>query len=239
MKSNRTLMVGLAVGLMALTAACEKKEAEVPAQAEAPAASVEAGDNAAAAAEQGMAAAPEAKADGDVTLAKVGEAAPAFSLTDLDGKAHNLADYKGKIVVLEWTNNECPYVVRHYQAKTMQRSFEALGGEEVVWLAVDSTKHAEPEKLKKWRADEGFSYPVLTDKDGKVGKSYGAKTTPHMYVIDAEGKLRYSGAIDDDDRGKVESPRNYVLEAVKAIKAGEEVAEPETKPYGCSVKYAS
>lgn len=170
--------------------------------------------------------------------ATVGEPAPDFTLTDQAGEEHELSAYKGKIVVLEWTNPTCPYVERHYKAKTMSETLKA-GGEDVVWLAVDSSHTVKPEDTKKWRDEQGFSYPVLLDAEGEVGKTYGAKTTPHMYVIDTEGVLRYSGAIDDDDRGKKEDATNYVAGAVKALKAGEKVEPSETKPYGCSVKYGS
>lgn len=191
--------------------------------------------------DDGAAKAPEKKDDGEkaeVTPAAIGAPAPEFALKDEAGKEHKLSDYKGKIVVLEWTCSTCPYVERHYAAKTMAKTHEAVGKDDVVWLAIDSTKTVKPEANAEWKSKEGFAYPVLTDASGEVGKLYGAKTTPHMYVIDAKGNLAYSGAIDDDVRGKSEAPKNYVIETVNALKKGEKVPASETKPYGCSVKYA-
>jgi peroxiredoxin len=188
--------------------------------------------------EEGAAA---AGSDEAAPTATVGKPAPDFELTDEAGKAHKLSDYKGKIVVLEWTNPDCPYVARHYKDATMQKTLEKAGADKIVWLAVDSTKTVKPEGSAKWKESEGFSYPVLQDPSGEVGKLYGAKTTPHMYVVDAEGTLRYSGAIDDDDRGtkKPEERVNYVEGAVNALVEGKELETSETKPYGCSVKYRS
>ncbi len=170
------------------------------------------------------------------STAKVGSPAPAFSLKDEAGKPHALSEYKGKIVVLEWTNPECPFVQRHYEAETMKKTHQEVGPE-VVWLAVDSTSDNTSEKSAAWRKAKGLEYPILQDVDGKVGKSYGAKTTPHLYVIDAKGVLRYAGAVDDDPRGISKTPVNHVQSAVEAVKAGKPVAQPTTQPYGCSVKY--
>ena len=168
--------------------------------------------------------------------ATVGKPAPDFTLTDATGKEHTLSDYKGKMVVLEWTNPECPYVQRHYKANTMSKTHEAIG-EDVVWLAVDSSNFVKPKDSKAWREKHGFDHPVLQNPSGDVGKMYEAKTTPHMYVIDKEGVLRYQGAIDDSPMGKKDSPTNYVKQAAQAIKNGEDVPNKTTKPYGCSVKY--
>lgn len=169
--------------------------------------------------------------------ATVGKAAPDFRLKDESGKEHGLSQYKGKIVVLEWTNPECPFVVRHYDAKTMERTWEGAGKDEIVWLAIDSTAHNTPEKSKEWKTQRGFDYPVLQDPDGKVGKLYGAKTTPHMYVIDPEGILRFAGGIDDDPRGNKETKKNYVQAALAELLAGKEVSVKTSQPYGCTVKY--
>lgn len=184
--------------------------------------------------------ADEKKADEKATVsAKVGEAAPDFALKDQDGKEHKLSDLKGKIVVLEWTEPGCPFVVRHYEADTMTNLAKSVG-DDVVWLAVDSSHFAKADEVNQWREKEGVAYPVLLDTDGKVGQVYQAKTTPHMFVVDKEGVLRYSGAIDDNPRGdKKEGVTNYVDAAVGALKEGKDVATPETKPYGCSVKYGS
>jgi peroxiredoxin len=172
----------------------------------------------------------------------VGSAAPDFSLKDADGKPHALADYKGKVVVLEWVNCNCPFVVRHTKAKTMA----TLAGKypQVAWLAVNSTndghgQYTSPADSKKWAAENGISYPMLFDTDGKVGTAYGAKTTPHMYVIGTDGKVAYSGAIDDDPRGSKDDAErvNYVDQALGAVLKGEPVKTASTQPYGCSVKY--
>jgi peroxiredoxin len=172
--------------------------------------------------------------------AEVGKPAPAFTLKDDAGKEHSLAQYKGKVVVLEWTNPECPFVQRHYQADTMQKTQAGFDAKKVVWLTVDSSAHHTPDTAKAFKKDEGVTNPVLLDTAGTVGKAYGAKTTPHMYVIDAEGVLRYAGAIDDDPRGKAQkAPTNYVKTAVDALLGGKPVPTPTTQPYGCSVKYKS
>ncbi|MCY1040585.1 redoxin domain-containing protein [Corallococcus sp. bb12-1] len=170
--------------------------------------------------------------------AEVGKPAPAFTLKDEAGKTHNLADYKGKVVVLEWTNSECPFVKRHYEAKTMQTTQKGFDAKKVVWLTVDSTASHNAKFAADWKKKEGFTQPVLVDTDGKVGKSYAAKTTPHMYVIDGEGVVRYAGAIDDDARGKG-ATTNYVKTAVDAVLGGQQVPTATSEPYGCSVKYKS
>lgn len=171
--------------------------------------------------------------------AEVGKPAPTFTLKDETGKEHSLAQYQGRIVVLEWTNPGCPYVRRHYQAKTMQNTLKGFDAKKVVWLAVDSTSSNAPDKSASWKKEQGFPYSVLQDPDGKVGKAYGAKTTPHMYIIDEKGVLRYAGAIDDDPRGKSATPVNHVKTAVDAMLSGQPVPEATTDPYGCSVKYKS
>jgi peroxiredoxin len=171
--------------------------------------------------------------------AEVGKPAPAFTLKDETGKEHSLAQYQGKVVVLEWTNPGCPYVRRHYEAKTMQTTLKGFDAKKVVWLAVDSTSSNTPDKSASWKKEQGFPYSVLQDPDGKVGKAYGAKTTPHMYIIDEKGVLRYAGAIDDDPRGKNATPVNHVKTSVDAMLSGQPVPEATTDPYGCSVKYKS
>jgi peroxiredoxin len=167
---------------------------------------------------------------------EVGKPAPDFTLPDADGKKHTLSQYKGKIVVLEWTNPGCPFVKRHYTAKTFT-TLAAAFGTEVVWLAVNSTHNNKPEDSKKWAKDNGLSYPTLQDPDGKIGKTYGARTTPHMFVVDSKGVLAYAGAIDADPTGKAAAAENYVQKAVAALKEGKKPAPASTEPYGCSVKY--
>ena len=176
----------------------------------------------------------------------VGQAAPDFSAPDLAGKAVKLSDFRGKFVVLEWTNPECPYVRRHYDSGNMpslQKEFAAKG---VVWLAVNSSspesgEFTPPDGMTKWVAAKGAApTAVLIDKDGKVGRLYGARTTPHMYVIDPQGKLVYAGAIDDKRWANVEetkSAKNHVRAALGEAMAGKPVAVSATTPYGCSVKY--
>ena len=169
--------------------------------------------------------------------AQVGKPAPAFSLKDESGKAHDLSQYKGKVVVLEWTNPECPFVQRHYKAQTMTKTLQGVDASKVVWLAVDSSSTHSADSAKEWKKAQGFGYPVLLDTEGRTGQAYGAKTTPHMYVIDAQGVLRYAGAIDDDPRGSSKAAKNHVRTAVDALLGGKPVPASTTKPYGCSVKY--
>jgi peroxiredoxin len=171
--------------------------------------------------------------------AEVGKPAPSFKLKDEAGKEHSLEQYKGKVVVLEWTNPECPFVQRHYQADTMEKTQKGFDSKKVVWLTVDSSAHHTAETAAAAKKAEGIANPVLLDTSGEVGKSYGAKTTPHMYVIDEKGVLRYAGAIDDDARGKNEKPTNYVKTAVDALLSGKPVPTATSTPYGCSVKYKS
>ena len=171
---------------------------------------------------------------------KLGEAAPAFTLQDQTGKMVNLSDFAGKVVVLEWLNPECPFVVRHYKAKTMSTLVDKYKDKNVVWLAINSTNTATSEFNGSWVSENSLTYPILNDREGKVGKLYGAKTTPHMYVIDPSGKLVYRGAIDDDPSGQNGGKGvNYVDQALDEVLAGKAVSVPETKSYGCSVKYAA
>ena len=167
---------------------------------------------------------------------RVGSPAPAFSLPDEQGVSHKLEDYRGKTVVLEWTNQDCPYVQRHYDADTMEKLAEHFGTD-VVWLAVNSTSDNTPKDTQTWKNEQGFQYATLQDPDGAVGHLYGARTTPDMFIVDAKGVLRYSGAIDDDPRGRADSPANYVDGALKALMANTDPDPSQTRPYGCSVKY--
>ena len=172
--------------------------------------------------------------------AKTPQPAPDFSLKDQAGKTHSLGDYRGKVVVLEWFNPDCPFIKRHHAAHdTMKSLAKAHASADVVFLAVNSTHYMTPEKTAQWHEDWSLAYPVLIDRDGEVGQAYGAKTTPHMFVIDGEGLIVYQGALDDDPGGKnTAKARNHVAAALADLKAGRPVAEPKTKPYGCSVKYA-
>jgi len=176
------------------------------------------------------------------TLAEltVGQAAPDFTLRDLDGNEVALASLRGQTVVLEWINPNCPFSLRHSKEKTMQTTADKHPG--VVWLGINSTNpthgdHLEPAAYKAFLAEHGIRYAVLDDGSGDVGRAYGAKTTPHMYVIDAEGRLAYAGAIDDDPRGGKSSRVNYVDAALTALAAGKSADPASTRPYGCTVKY--
>ena len=178
--------------------------------------------------------------------ATVGQPAPDFSAPDLAGKPVKLSDFRGKFVVLEWTNPECPYVRRHYDSGNMPSLQKEVVAKDVVWLAVNSSSPASgeftpPEGMVKWIAAKGAApTAALIDKDGKVGRLYGARTTPHMYVIDPQGKLIYAGAIDDKRWAGAEetkSANNHVRAALGEAMAGRPVSLSATTPYGCSVKY--
>jgi peroxiredoxin len=176
----------------------------------------------------------------------VGKPAPQFTVTDSNGKSHALADFKGKTVVLEWTNDGCPYVKKHYGSGNMQKlqkEVTAVGG---VWLSIISSapgkqgyvKGPDANQLTTSRSAQPTA--VLLDPVGAIGRAYEAQTTPHMFVIDPAGTLRYMGAIDDQpstDASTVTAARNYVREAFTAVSSGGKVAETATDPYGCSVKY--
>jgi peroxiredoxin len=165
--------------------------------------------------------------------------APEFTLKSFDGKAMSLSDYKGKIVVLEWLNYECPFVLRHYgSTPTMIGLAQKYKDRNVVWLAINSTSHATPEANIGFAEKRKLPYPILDDRSGKVGRAYGAKTTPHMYVINTKGSIAYQGAIDNDERGRKGSGViNYVDKALAELTAGKEVSTTDTMPYGCTVKY--
>ncbi|MCH2104065.1 MAG: redoxin domain-containing protein [Planctomycetes bacterium] len=173
--------------------------------------------------------------------ATVGSLAPNFELKDLEGNVHKLSDYRGKTIVLEWFNPGCPFVVKAHEDGPLKEMPGA--GEDVVWLAINSgapgKQGASPEQNAKSTADWGMSYPLLMDPEGTVGKSYKAKTTPHMYVIDEDFVLRYAGALDNAPMGNTSGDySNYVQGAIEAIAKGETCPEP-VKPWGCGVKYAN
>jgi peroxiredoxin len=177
-----------------------------------------------------------------------GKPAPSFSLPDTNGKALSLADFKGKIVVLEWYQPDCPFVGKHYKSGNMQSLQKEYTAKGVVWLSIDSSAPGEEgnypaEKLNQISSNDGAARTaLLLDPDGKVGRLYGAKTTPDMYVIDPKGTLVYEGAIDDKrstDLADVKTATNYVKAALEAVIAGKSVPTAATRPYGCSVKYAS
>jgi hypothetical protein len=190
--------------------------------------------------------APPATAPGAAPAA-VGSPAPDFTLPDLDGKAVHLADFRGKIVVLEWFNPECPFVKASHTKGSLVGAPDMHTSEGAVWLAVNSgapgKQGAGAEKSREGKERFGLKYPILIDESGAVGMLYGAERTPHLFVIDAKGMLVYRGAIDNSPDGIGESPTdgklvNYVKEAVHALLGGKPVSVAETKAYGCSVKYA-
>lgn len=174
----------------------------------------------------------------ETAKAALGQAAPGFTLSDQNGKRVSLSDYAGKIVVLEWVNPQCPYVQRHYKNQTMESLAEKYRDKGVVWLAINTTSSAAGKDNKAWVEKYSLSYPILDDHGGKVGRLYGAKTTPDMFVIDHSGKIVYKGAIDDDPQADQEHATNYVGETLAKLTTGQSVTPRETKSYGCSVKYA-
>lgn len=176
----------------------------------------------------------------------VGQPAPDFSLMDLSGKTVKLADFKGKHVVLEWHNPACPFVVKHYDSGNMQSLQNKYDVKDTVWLTINSTNPSHQDympdgKLKAYVADKKATPDsYLTDADGKIGRAYAAKTTPHMYVINPAGMLVYAGAIDDKrgtNKDEIKTAKNFLVAALDESKAGKSVTAASTTPYGCSVKY--
>jgi peroxiredoxin len=182
-----------------------------------------------------------------LAAAEIGKPAPDFAATDINGQSHKLSDYKGKIVVLESYNLDCPYCHNHYQSGAIQELQSELAAKGVVWFLVNSVSpkypnHRSAEAAKKeWAAQKINATAWLDDSAGKVGKAYGMRTTPHMFVIDQNGVLAYQGAIDDRPapEGDPRTARNYVREAVQKLQGGDKLAVTQTKPYGCGVKYGS
>jgi peroxiredoxin len=191
-------------------------------------------------------AAPLAMTAAAVAAPTVGKPAPQFTVTDSNGKSHALSDYKGKTVVLEWTNDGCPYVKKHYGSGNMQKLQKEVTAAGGVWLSIISSapgkqgyvKGPDANQLTTSRSAQPTA--VLLDPVGAIGRAYEAQTTPHMFVIDPAGTLRYMGAIDDQpstDASTIATAHNYVREAFTAVSSGGKVAETATDPYGCSVKY--
>ena len=185
-----------------------------------------------------------------LTFAKpeVGQPAPNFDLVDTKGNTVDLASLKGKTVVLEWTNHQCPFVRKHYDSDNMQALQKEAVADEVVWISVLSSApgkqgYLEAEGANQIIADKGSAPThMLLDPSGDLGHLYEAKTTPHMYIINASGELAYMGGIDSipsADKADIENAENYVRTALTQIKNGEEIVNPSTRPYGCSVKYSS
>jgi glutathione peroxidase-family protein len=178
--------------------------------------------------------------------AEVGKPAPAFTLPDSNGKKTSLSDFKGKVVVLEWVNFDCPFVQKHYGSHNMQRLQEKYVGKGVIWLSINSSAAgrqgnypgAKVNSLIKEHKAHQTAY--LIDENGAVGHLYNAKTTPHMFVVDKSGNLVYAGAIDDKnspDEADIKTAKNYVDAALEEVLAGKPVTTASTKSYGCSVKY--
>lgn len=190
----------------------------------------------------------QAQTETPKTVATVGKPAPDFKGTDTNGKEQTLSQYKGKTVVLEWTNPECPYVVKHYGSGNMLALQKEATTDGVIWLAIASSAQGKEgfynaADSNKYIAEHKSAETArILDSSGEIGHLYGAKTTPHMFVINPEGTLVYAGAIDSNDSFKPETiagATNYVREALKSVKAGTPVATASTKSYGCSVKYAN
>jgi peroxiredoxin len=181
-------------------------------------------------------------------MATVGQAAPNFTLQGSDGKSHSLADFKGKFIVLEWTNPECPFVHKFYDSNTMQGLQKTETAKGVVWLRINSSAagseaYQSASDLTAYaQAHHVAATASLLDSNGQVGHTYGARTTPHMFVIDPKGVLIYAGGIDNKpstDPADIATATNYVTAALNEAMAGKPVTTPRARPYGCSVKYAS
>lgn len=172
-----------------------------------------------------------------------GKPAPDFSFTDLAGKAHQLSDYRGKVVVLEWLNPACPFVVRHYRSGNMPSTQEAAAAGGAVWLQINSTAMGDLDAAKsvEWQKKQGvIATAYIRDQAGKIGRLYGAQTTPHLFVIAKDGTLAYQGAIDDQPGASLANTmaaHNYVKAALAALQVGKPVEKTATPPYGCGVKY--
>ena len=183
-----------------------------------------------------------------LATATVGQSAPDFALSDTAGKTLRLSDFKGKTVVLEWTNPGCPFVRKHYDSGNMQTMQREAVDRGVVWLAVNSTETASgdylsPAKLAAWMQEKRAApTATLMDEDGKVGRAYGARTTPHMYIVNPQGQLIYAGGIDSIPSASADDiPKatNYVKVGVAEALAGKPLTASTTRPYGCSIKYKS
>lgn len=174
-----------------------------------------------------------------------GQPAPEFTVTDLTGKTHRLADFRGKVVVLEWLNPGCPFVVRHYKSGNMQSTQKAAAADGAVWLQINSGAMGDldPAKSAEWQAKQGVTATAyIRDQNGKLGRLFDAKTTPHLFVIGKDGTLAYQGAIDDQPNASVTnttSAHNYVKAALTALREAKPVETTSAPPYGCGVKYGA
>jgi peroxiredoxin len=180
--------------------------------------------------------------------ATVGQPAPAFTVKDTSGKPVSLADFKGRTVVLEWVNPGCPYVQKHYSSANMQGTQRDAATKGAVWLSVNSTAqdhgdYKPPAAMAQWmQQQKAAATATLMDSDGKAGRAYGARTTPHLYIVDGSGTLVYAGAIDNKPSANpadVAGATNHVKVALAELQAGKAISQPTTRPYGCSVKYSA
>lgn len=175
---------------------------------------------------------------------EIGQAAPDFTATDITGKTVKLSDFKGKVVVLEWVNPECPIAMKHYDGGNMASTQKAAADMGAVWLSINSAGYAGAQgdydnaKAAAWQKQKNFiTTAYIRDQSGKIGKAYNAQTSPHMYIITPDGKLAYQGAIDSGNGNNIATSTNYVKAALASIKAGQPIEKTATKAYGCSVKY--
>ena len=177
----------------------------------------------------------------------VGQPAPDFQANDVNGQPVRLSNYRGKTVVLEWNNPDCPTVKKHYESGNMQKTQAAAAADGAIWLTINSSAegnqgHMTPAQAKSFAANQQSRRSAyLLDPQGSVGRTYGAKTTPHMYIINAQGTLVYNGGIDDKpttEKADIAGARNHVLAALAELKAGKPVSVPNSRPYGCGVKYS-
>ncbi|MEK9803142.1 MAG: redoxin domain-containing protein [Curvibacter sp.] len=178
--------------------------------------------------------------------ATVGQMAPDFTLQDVHGKTVRLSDYRGRHVVLEWNNPGCPFVRKHYDSGNMQALQKEAAAKNVVWLAINSTEashgdYLAPAQLGRWMGEQKAApTATLMDEDGAAGRAYAARVTPHMYIVDPQGRLLYAGAIDSIPSGRTEDIRsatNYVRQGLAEALAGKPLSQPSTRPYGCTIKY--
>lgn len=183
---------------------------------------------------------------GSSAALRVGEPAPGFEGVDTGGNVHRLADYRGKTVVLEWTNHDCPYVRKHYGAGNMQEQQREAAAQGVVWLSIISSApgkqgHVSPEAAEELtRTRKAAPLAVILDSEGSIGRAYHARTTPHMFIIDESGVLVYMGGMDSISTASpddIPQATQYVRVALQELAAGKPVSTPVTRPYGCSVKY--
>lgn len=181
-------------------------------------------------------------------VATIGQPAPSFAVQDTSGKTVSLADFKGRTVVVEWVNPGCPYVQKHYSGANMQTLQKEAKAKGVVWLTVNSTApdhrdYKNPAAMAEWM-QQGKAAPnaTLMDIDGKAGRAFGARTTPHMYIVDSKGTLVYAGGIDDKPTANpadIPGATNHVKVALGELQAGKAISQPSTRPYGCSIKYSA